>query len=202
MKRITLSMLVLLTLAFGFTGQASANTISFQDGRSFSSVFGNGSISGNMLSSKDIAALLNNHYGLMLFSAYSSATNKVYQGSNLLYTAQDTRNGYIGQDIGADVLLSDIKINSYALTDAANYGAGKRLQAFVLTEDTTINSIIFGSGSLFFGFEDGINFIDFDYNDIVLAFRTPPVVPVPAAAWLLGTGLTGLVALRRKNSRA
>ena len=29
--------------------------------------------------------------------------------------------------------------------------------------------------------------------------RTPPVVPVPAAVWLMGTGLAGLMALKRRN---
>lgn len=41
-----------------------------------------------------------------------------------------------------------------------------------------------------------------DYNDFVFAIskEAPTVTPVPGAVWLLGSGLAGLLALRRKRS--
>jgi hypothetical protein len=40
-----------------------------------------------------------------------------------------------------------------------------------------------------------------DYNDLVFKMSTK-VVPIPGAAWLLGSGLLGLLGLRRKKSAA
>ena len=39
---------------------------------------------------------------------------------------------------------------------------------------------------------------DKDYNDMIVKVSYVPT-PIPAAVWLLGTGLLGLVGIRRRN---
>lgn len=43
-------------------------------------------------------------------------------------------------------------------------------------------------------------FANYDASTNTYTISTSPAVPIPGAVWLLGAGLSGLVALRRKNS--
>ena len=53
----------------------------------------------------------------------------------------------------------------------------------------------FAAGTVILGLDDGGAGPDGDYDDLILAFRA---VPIPGAVWLLGSGLIGLIGLRRK----
>lgn len=53
---------------------------------------------------------------------------------------------------------------------------------------------LFNPGDLLLAFDD--HAADVDYDDFVL--RATRATPIPGALWLLGTGLVGLVGLRRK----
>lgn len=55
------------------------------------------------------------------------------------------------------------------------------------------------TGGYFWLMED-IGGGDYDYNDLCASIKVTPT-PVPAAVWLFGSGLVGLVGLRRKNKK-
>lgn len=58
----------------------------------------------------------------------------------------------------------------------------------------------FGLGTPFSGFEGG-SFASFDYNLSLNGTVATTVVPVPAAVWLFGSGLIGLVGAARRSRR-
>lgn len=79
----------------------------------------------------------------------------------------------------------------------------KNSVVYVLDKDATLSlagaaPVTYEKGTIFFGFVlPGSN----NFFDVIMAAGpfTPAAVPVPAAVWLMGTGLAGLVALRRKT---
>lgn len=88
----------------------------------------------------------------------------------------------------------------FSLTDA-NLGREKdrkALVAFELTSVLNYNGRDYNAGTILVCFEDMHQYeaADYDYNDMIVAIAP---TPVPAAVWLLGSGLAGLVALRRRN---
>ncbi len=84
-------------------------------------------------------------------------------------------------------------------------GQGYRFKFMLLNQDYTwfptdnlkSKAITLTAGSILVGFEDGK---DFDNNDMLFAIRNmnPSATPIPGAMWLLGTGIAGLVSVRRR----
>ncbi len=84
----------------------------------------------------------------------------------------------------------------WTVADTHDYGPfwEEALQAY--------DGIVLPAGSFIFGFEDLLNPDDltnrekYDFADMIIA-ATPNPVPIPAAVWLLGSGLLALVGVRR-----
>lgn len=73
------------------------------------------------------------------------------------------------------------------------------------TKDATINGFEIKAGDIIMGFEQHYNYVNGtshlnpSFSDMVLVMRAPnSPVPVPGAVWLLGSGLAGIVGLRRR----
>lgn len=93
-----------------------------------------------------------------------------------------------------DLSLAAFQTNGAGAFYAANTWSGN-VHIYQLLQDVTINSIAVGMGTYLLGFNDVGGDIDFD--DMIVAAKP---VPVPAAAWMLGAGLLGVMGLRRKKN--
>jgi hypothetical protein len=75
---------------------------------------------------------------------------------------------------------------------------------YQLTENSNLlsylsNIIQLKAGDYIIGYNDNCaKFSDSDYDDIIIAMRP---VPEPATMFLIGTGVVGLIGMRRKNSK-
>ncbi|BDQ33468.1 VPLPA-CTERM sorting domain-containing protein [Pseudodesulfovibrio portus] len=68
---------------------------------------------------------------------------------------------------------------------------------FTILNDFTVNGTTFLAGNLLIAFNDAWNG-DSDYDDMILQ-ASRAATPIPGAVWLLGTGLAGLIGLRRSR---
>lgn len=90
--------------------------------------------------------------------------------------------------------------SDWTLSDTHDYGPfwAEALKAY--------DGLVLPAGSFIFGFEDILNPDDltnrkkYDFADMIIA-ATPNPIPIPAAVWLLGSGLLGLVGVRRFRKR-
>ena len=102
--------------------------------------------------------------------------------------ASDTAKGV------ADIGPAPIVTSSYNVAGAT--GAGTTLAQLTLGTDDGIGGSPMDNGPL-----DGFNF-NFDITSVmVLPGGYPPPVPVPAAFWLFGSGLLGLISVTRRRRR-
>lgn len=90
--------------------------------------------------------------------------------------------------------INDREIFSLSNADA--------VRVYRLTADWTAPGLDLplNAGTLIFGLNDSWS-RDKDYDDLILA-ASPTHTPIPGAVWLLGTGLFGLVGVRRALNRS
>lgn len=80
----------------------------------------------------------------------------------------------------------------------SSIGSISSVMIFEVLKDFTVNSINFVSGDYLIGFNDNLLNLFGDYDDMVLKASATSHTPIPGAIWLLGSGLVGLLGLRRK----
>jgi hypothetical protein len=86
--------------------------------------------------------------------------------------------------------------NACALTPVDN-ASGSNLEGLGIIAGENISELVLAYNDNYLGF------VDSDFDDmLVRAAFTPTAVPIPAAAWLFGSGLLGLVCIARRKKAA
>lgn len=137
------------------------------------------------------------------FSRYA-----VSKGLTFTAGSGESGNGVDGFRFHNSYLAKDVSASFYRPNDQNNnVDSLKKLiedcvsSVYVLKNDVTFKfddqpEFSFAAGTIFFGFSlpgGSPNVVD-----VILAAPAAPAVPVPAAVWLMGTGLAGVIAMRRK----
>lgn len=140
------------------------------------------------------AVILNGIFELTYLGSDAGHTNKLLDGTTEIFAGGSTAFGTTYTGNIANLFLkdsSDNAPNNLGITQNTN----GFLQIHIATEDITFGSLLITQGSYIFGFNDDGYTVDKDHNDLVFTARA---VPVPAAVWMLGSGLIGLLGLRKK----
>jgi hypothetical protein len=124
----------------------------------------------------------------VLLELVGNSQNIIFSNKNTATAPGTPANGY---DIGS-LFLQDKTTSSplYAINQSSNF-----LKILQLTQAVQIAGFSLEKDWYLFGFNDSGS-TDSDYDDLVFAAKAAPV-PVPAAVWMLGTALVGLVGVRR-----
>ena len=81
-----------------------------------------------------------------------------------------------------------------ALTPVNNAGSGSNLAGLGIMSSTTTSDLVLAYN------DNGTGFMDSDFDDMMVRAKFT-VVPVPAAAWLFGSGLLGLIGMARRRKQ-
>jgi len=142
--------------------------------------------------------------------AFSAATGgfnvSVTIGANTWTTATPftgTAFGFYLRTPQNNTFFSDSSLNPNQLDRMYAYrGNGSSFVSGPVMNDGNPGNNVFGPTDVILAYEDLVHG-DNDYQDFVVLVRgvQPSVVPLPAAAWLLGGGLMGLAGLRRMRRK-
>lgn len=95
----------------------------------------------------------------------------------------------------SSAFFTDVTTNkSYSLSDSST------IKVYQLTDSWTVPglNLTLDAGTLIIGFNDSGS-PDADFDDLILVATPTNATPIPGAAWLLGSGLLGLIGLRRRG---
>jgi hypothetical protein len=126
-------------------------------------------------------------------AAYTNIFIDTSSGSTTLF---DTSSANIGD---TRTVRMDAGLLGFSFQTTAGAGGGNGSSATNSDRIGVAYSALFnGDSSIILGFND-IASVDADFDDLVLRVDVA-AVPIPATAWLFGSGLIGLVGIKRRKS--
>ena len=141
-------------------------------------------------------------YGATFLGYEAGHTDGLMKNDSTFLFKTQTTGSSVGDTANVDVAsafyrdVNDSDDSAFLLSNLKVYSLlGSYLNSYANMSGWTST---FDNDSLYYvvGFGDGAD--DHDYDDLVIAVKANPV-PIPAAVWLLGSGLLGLVGIRRRK---
>ncbi len=156
-------------------------------------------------------AMLNNGPGYVTPLAFDSTRTLQLHASNWDYTSAILfTNQNLAAEFGQSKLVSSLMYLGIADVTTSPPGFPTLMGQFVyspstnrlwqLTEALILNnSLTLSAGTLIVGYQSIYSMDQQDYNDFVVAITDAPLTPtpIPGAVWLLGSGLMGLIGIKR-----
>ena len=167
----------------------------------------------NFLSTAANAPLFHNYTGGVSGSFYvtqlgyeSDDTNKLKTsaGSTLFTNTNAATNFAAGTVTYANLTNAYFKDTSREYFNTFSLGSGN-VKIYELDSAWTLsNGLTLGVGTLILGLNDnfGCSGNDKDFDDMIVAVSRTAPTPVPAAVWLLGSGMLGLMGFKRTRKGA
>lgn len=146
------------------------------------------------LTQLDTSTILSGIFDFMYIGSDAGNTNTLNTVSGPVFNGKTSTPGATASGNIADFYIKDS--DGTPSTLGITFADNTYLKIFQATENIFYNSLTILSGSYIFAFNDDGKAGDKDFNDLIFSGKTAPV-PVPAAVWMLGTGLVGLLGLRR-----
>lgn len=179
--RVLLTTLIALLLSFTSASAANFNIDNLFQNPGFIAV------------SNSVAGPLTGMYNLTFVGAEAGYDNAMIKfGGETIFRNSSATAGDTYANV--DISLAKFQNGPTATTYDANVWSD-HVQIHQLIQDVMVNSIAFSAGTYLLGFNDLAT--DCDFDDMIVAANP---VPVPAAAWMLGAGLLGVMGLRRKKN--
>ena len=163
----------------------------------------NGDLSGegisNMTTGAQLSVDMDGFVTFYYIAAESGYTNSFNPGSNTI-TEHNESFKWSGWDsftinVSANEILdfSFTSTNAHALTPVDNTG-NTNLSGLGIMESATTSDLVLAYNDNYHGF------VDSDFDDMLVRAEFSPV-PVPAAVWLFGSGLFGLMGMARRRKQ-
>ena len=135
------------------------------------------------------------------YIAAESGYSNSFSGSSSMTEANDSFNWDGWDSFSIDVTSGDVldfnfnSTSAKALSPVDNF-SGSNLEGLGIMSSTTTSDLVLAYNDNYLGF------IDSDFDDMMVRAKfTSTVVPVPAAAWLFGSGLLGLIGMARRRKQ-
>lgn len=184
-----------IAISFGISGVASATVITFEGQANLiydTPIVRSGFLIGNVAGDEQ-------HFHEIDSTQYGLASN----GTGVLLNDRDTRI-FVENEFGSSFWLGSVDV---AASFSNNPGYAINVEGFLHGSSVGTVSTVFGNSfitlsGLSLGAVDRLVFDGigdqggFELDNLTL---TPSNVPVPAAAWLLGSGLLGLIGVARRK---
>ena len=200
-KKYTVAAAMLAILMLAFSGSALAsnyfpdniNTLqTYLNGNGVSYTAYSGSVSGmNYVTSLGFEAgdtnTLNISSGAVLFTNKSVATD--FAAATVKY---------------ADLTNAFFQDTSRSSNNIFSLNGGNNVKIYELGSAWTLsNGLTLGVGTLILGLNDnfGCSGNDKDFDDMIVAVSSTTPTPIPAAVWLLGSGMLGLMGFKKTRQK-
>jgi hypothetical protein len=201
-KAITLKLAVIALLSVSATALAAPVTIDFDQDLPTVAGLSSWQESGFTLSSNVAAGTLVDNNTLVRWNLFAPGTGNNTQS---LFWGANGEISTITMTNDANLVFDLLSFDASSLYNAAGSltvtgyfsGGGSISQVIGLTSDLSLHNVagMIGLSSAEFSFDGAVNFAPYDMDNINVN-----VVPVPAAVWLMGSGLLMLFGLRRRVS--
>lgn len=157
---------------------------------------------------------LTNYMGDAHYTTYTGSLSGTYcvtpvftETSNAIYLKNSSGGTILGNwTEWKTVSVTNLGSTWYSIASqpSVNMTGTTQVKIFSLTDSAWFQGNLLAAGTLIIGLEDTNNCSGgYDYNDLILIAKPNCApTPVPAAVWLLGSGVMGVFGLRRARGNA